>query len=59
MHAQLLLMNSGLHFSTFPVSTTSEIQQICEAQITGEVRVCAQRPPHPVIVQVQNAACAL
>ena len=34
---QLLLMNSGVHFSTFPVSGASEVRQICEAQLTGEV----------------------
>ncbi len=36
--AQLLLMNNGIHFSTFPVSNTAEIQQICESQLSGEVR---------------------
>ncbi len=39
MCVQLLLMNSGVHFSTFPVSGASEIKQICETQLTGEVPV--------------------
>lgn len=34
---QLLLMNNGIHFSTFPVSNTAEIQQICDSQLSGEV----------------------
>ncbi|EIE25746.1 CDC45-like protein [Coccomyxa subellipsoidea C-169] len=35
---QLLLMNNGIHFSTFPVSNTAEIQQICESQLSGEAQ---------------------
>ncbi len=34
---QLLLMNNGVHFSTFPVASTAEIQQICETQLSGDV----------------------
>lgn len=34
---QLLLMNNGVHFSTFPVSNIGDIQLICEAQLSGEV----------------------
>ncbi|CAL8469810.1 g9352 [Coccomyxa elongata] len=35
---QLLLMNNGVHFSTFPVASTAEIQQICETQLSGEAQ---------------------
>ena len=59
--SQLLLMTSGLHFSTYPVSTTSEVQAICEAQVTGEVGVCAltAKPPRQLLTRLSAGMLAL
>ena len=34
---QHLLMNNGIHFSTYPVSSVEDIRSVCESQLTGEV----------------------
>lgn len=52
--SQLLLMNSGVHFSTFPVSGASEIKQICETQLTGEVRLLSRALCEALSTVLQN-----
>ena len=34
---QHLLMNNGIHFSTYPVSSVEDIRSVCDVQLTGEV----------------------
>lgn len=53
---QLLLMNNGIHFSTFPVSNTAEIQQICESQLSGEVILFSFVGPNITSLSSMSAA---
>ena len=54
---QLLLMNNGIHFSTFPVSNTAEIQQICESQLSGEVILFSF--VGPIITSLVYSECSI
>ena len=39
---QLLLINSSVHFSVYPVDSTALIRQICDTHLSGEV--CSSFP---------------